>query len=343
MFKEARIKLTAWYLAIIMTISLSFSAVVYAGANQELTRLDNSQKLRQQRVDSISTFLIQQGLPIPPENNLQDWETLEHTRARVIWYLSLVNLSILVVSGLGGYFLAGQTLEPISKMVKDQKEFVGNASHELRTPLTSLKTEIEVALRDKKMSLYEARELLKSNLEDVNSIQKLSNYLLKLNKYENTEIELKFERINLGDIVLDVIKNVSAYAKQNKIRIAGKINPVYVNGNGEATSELTSILIENAIKYSGKAKKIEVSTTKKGLLIVRDFGVGMAGADIPHIFDRFYRADSSRSKDKVDGYGLGLSIAKSIVDKMGAKIKVQSKIGKGSTFSVQFPLNIRTV
>lgn len=338
MFKEARIKLTAWYLVIIMTISLSFSVVVYAGANQELIRFNDSQKLRQQRVDSISTFLLQQGLPVPQENNSQEWETLEHARARVIGSLAIINLSILVVSGLGGYFLAGQTLEPISKMVKDQKEFVGNASHELRTPITSLKTEIEVALRDKKMSLNEARELLKSNLEDVNSIQKLSNYLLKLNRYENTETEFKIEKINLGDIALDVIKNVGAYAKQKNIKITGKINPVFVNGNGEATSELTSILIENAIKYSGKAKKIEVSTTKKGLLIVRDFGIGIDSADIPHIFDRFYRADSSRCKDKVDGYGLGLSIAKSIADKMGAKIKVQSEIGKGSTFSVQFPV-----
>ncbi len=336
MFKEARIKLTAWYLVIIMAISLSFSVAIYAGINRELTRLDNFQRSKQQREDTISNLLIQRGFPVPPENQPFDLEGVGAARARIIWALGFINLSILVVAGVGGYLLAGLTLDPISKMVKDQKTFIGNASHELRTPLTSLKTEIEVALRDKKMTLSEAKDLLKSNLEDVNGMQKLSNYLLELNRYENSDSDIKMEKVNLGECTLNAIKNADLFSKENNIKIVKKISPVLVRGDNEAITEIAAILIDNAIKYSGDAKKIEITVNKDGLLIVRDYGLGIDEKDILHIFERFYRADSSRSKTKIDGYGLGLSIAGSIANHMGAKIKVQSKVGKGSTFSIQF-------
>lgn len=342
MFKEARIKLTAWYLVIVMAISFGFSGVIYASINQELMRFDNAQQLRQQRVDSLSTFLLQQGVPMSLGQQPQEFENVDIARTRIILSLVVVNISILLISGIGGYFLAGQTLEPISKMVKEQKEFVGNASHELRTPLTSLKTEIEVGLRDKKMKINGARDLLKSNLEDVNRMQKLSNYLLVLNRYENGDTNLDTKKINLAKIVSEAVKKNEFFASQKKIKIVSNITPVLVRGNEGATSELTSILLENAIKYSGSAKKINVSVTKNGVLTVKDYGIGITDADLLHIFDRFYRADSSRSKSDADGYGLGLSIAKSIADKLGAKIKVQSKLGKGSTFSVQFRSDIRS-
>jgi signal transduction histidine kinase len=173
-------------------------------------------------------------------------------------------------------------------------------------------------------------------------MQKLANYLHRLHRLENSDGNLKIEKIELGGIISKVIKETDSYAKQNKIKIVKNIVKVNIKGSEEYVAEIVSILIENAIKYSGNAKKIEVSTKKNGLLSVRDFGIGIEGKDLPHIFDRFYRVDSSRSKVNVEGYGLGLSIAKSISERLGARIKVQSKVGKGSTFSVQFPLNVRT-
>lgn len=339
MFKEARIKLTVWYSVIIMIVSLSFSGIIYVGINRELIRVDNLQKEREARLDDLRKFLIQNSLPFPLEAQSLEVETVEHARLRAIYALGLINVSILVISGIGGYLLAGLTLDPISEMVKEQKEFISNASHELRTPLTSLKTEIEVALRDKKLSPVQAKNILKSNLDDINSMQKLSNYLLKLHRFENSEVDMKMDKINLGNVILRVIKSKGSYARQNKIRIVKNIAKVYVNGNEEYITELAGILIENAIKYSGKAKKIEVSTKKGGFLVVRDFGIGIAKNDLPHVFDRFYRADSSRSKENAEGFGLGLSIAKSITERLGSKIKVQSKMGEGTTFSVQFASN----
>jgi two-component system sensor histidine kinase CiaH len=319
MFHKARIKLTGWYLLIIMAISLSFSVAIYAGINNELVRINNSQRARQERVETINTLLKQKGLPMPPESQIFEPETIDAARVRIISILGLINLSIVIISGLG------------------QKEFVGNASHELRTPLTSLKTEIEVSLRDKNMSVTEYKKLLKSNLEDVNSMQKLSNYLLELNRYTNSDYRPDIAKVDLAKVVSLVIKKIGPIANKNKIKILANLQKTNVSANSEALVELSTILIENAIKYSGESKKIEVNVLHGGKLEVKDFGVGISKADLPYIFDRFYRAESSRSKEKVDGYGLGLSIAKSIVDKLGGKIKVVSREGKGSTFIVQIP------
>jgi signal transduction histidine kinase len=168
-------------------------------------------------------------------------------------------------------------------------------------------------------------------------MQRLSNYLLELNRYGNTDFRLEVEKIDLAGVVGEVVKKIKPVADKNKIKIITKLKKVTVKGNTDALSELSRILIENAIKYSGNSKSIEVKTKRGGVFEVKDFGIGIPEADIPHIFDRFYRGESSRSKEKVDGYGLGLSIAKSIVDKLGGKIKVDSKLGEGTTFSVQIP------
>jgi len=215
---------------------------------------------------------------------------------------------------------------------------VSNASHELRTPLTSLRTEIEVALRDKELGVGSAKELLESNLEDVDSMQRLSNYLLELNRYENSDLKLEIKKVDLAEVAGRVIGQIEPIARKKGIKIVSKLQKTVVHGTEDSLTELSRILIENAIKYSGKSKNVEVKTKSGGIFEVKDFGIGIPLADIPHIFERFYRAESSRSKEKIDGYGLGLSIAKSIVDKLGGKIKVVSQEGKGSTFIVQIPV-----
>jgi two-component system, OmpR family, sensor histidine kinase CiaH len=318
MFKEARIKLTLWYLVIVMSISLFFSGVIYLGINNELARIESFQKVRIQRIVDGFPNPIQQ----PP---VVETDAIAEARLRIIATLGFINLFILIVAGLGGYFLAGETLQPIAKMVDEQKEFVGNASHELRTPLTVLKTEIEVALRSKKLGINEAKKLLESNLEDVNRMQKLSNYLLKLHKYENKDTGLVMKKVDLKDVVSKAAELVG-----NK-NIKTDLKKSIVVGDEDSLVEMTTILIDNAIKYGGKTKSVEIRTKSGGKIEIQDFGVGISQSEIPHIFDRFYRGDKSRNKE---GYGLGLSIAKSIVDAHKGKIEVISQEGKGSTFRV---------
>lgn len=302
-FNDARIKLTFFYLAIIMTISLFFSLIIYQGATVELTRIENLQRLRRPN----PAFLI-------------DPDIITESKARIFFSLLTINLIILGVSGFSGYFLAGKTLDPIAKMLEEQKEFVSNASHELRTPLSALKLEIEVALRDPKLNLIEAKKLLLSNLEDVNNMTKLSNYLLRLNKFQNGSSKPDFKKVDLSEVAEKAV---------GKQKIKTNLEKTIVNGNEDSLVELAGILVDNAIKYG---KDVEVSTKDK-ILKVKDKGLGISEEDLPHIFDRFYRGDKARG---TDGYGLGLSIAKQIADSHGAKIKVESKLDKGSVFKVIF-------
>lgn len=310
LFNNARTKLTLYYLAIIMTISMFFSLIIYHGATYELTRIEKMQRLRRPGI----AFLI-------------DPEIITETKSRVFLTLMSLNAIILAVSGISGYFLAGKTLNPISEMMEDQKDFVSNASHELRTPLTSIKSEIEVALRDSDLTLADTKKLLRSNLEEVNRMTNLSNYLLKLNRYHEGTLSIEFKEVDLAQIVKKAVG-------KRKMKLVLEKTIVY--GNEDSLFELTSILIDNAIKYSNNEKDITVMVVNKNnfkILDVTDNGIGISKVDLPHIFDRFYRSDKARNKD---GYGLGLSIAKQIVDMHGASIKVFSKSGKGSTFKVIF-------
>ncbi len=314
-FISARTRLTIYYLAIIMAISLFFSLIIYQGATFELRRIENMQKIRRPN----PAFLI-------------DPDIVRETKTRIFFTLLTINAFILGVSGVSGYFLSGKTLEPISRMVEDQKDFISNASHELRTPLSALKTQIEVALRDSKMTLAESKKLLKSNLDDVNSMTQLSNYLLKLNRFQSGNNKLDFKRCNLATIVKKVVQNNSQIISKGGNKVEKNLENVFVHGNEESLSELVSILLDNAIKY-GEGKNIKISVKKPRVFEISDNGLGIAANDLPHIFDRFYRGDKSRGKD---GYGLGLSIAKQIAENHGAKIKVISKENKGTSFKVIF-------
>lgn len=334
MFTQARLKLTAWYLLIIMLVSILFSLVIYRGVSFELER-----GLRRQIIHNI--------FPDSPNTNFSvntffDQDVFNEATDRIKWQLFLVNLTIFVVSGIAGYFLAGKTLDPIEVMVDEQKRFISDASHELRTPLTALKTEIEVSLRDKNFQLEQAKELLNSNLEEVNKIQTLTNYLLTLSRYQNIKNKLKFEQVQITKIVSDVIEKLQPISDLKEIKLISKIKDCVFDANPTGINEIITILIDNAIKYSHKKGEIIISSKsdKKHITIfVHDFGIGIKASDIPYIFNRFYRASTARNKEQVDGYGLGLSIAKTIVDLHNGKINIESNIGEGSTFIVKLPIH----
>jgi len=347
MFESARVKLTAWYLLIIMLISVLFSVVIYANVNSDLVRIQERQQRSQERQEEAQKLferLKEQGVLMPPmshQNLQQSFEEISEARTRLILVLLFINLGILGVSGIAGYFLAGMTLRPIQEMVIEQRRFITDASHEFRTPLTSLRSEMEVNLNDKSLSAGEARKVITSNLEDVIRLQTLSDNLLELAQYESTSSAQKFSVIRLEDVLLDALKKVSGIAKKKKIMIKNGIGKHEVTGNFDMLSELFVILLDNAIKYSPKDSHIIITAQKKDHHVnvaVKDSGIGIDTTDIPYIFERFYRTDLSRSKNTVGGYGLGLSIAKKIVHKHKGAISVKSKKDIGSTFIISLPL-----
>lgn len=332
MFKKARLKLTAWYLLIIMVISISFSIAIYRVLTNEITRIERIQKLRQEHLipSPLPTELRERTFRFDPE-------LVEETDNRLKLILLLINLGVLGFSSFAGYFLAGKTLKPLKDMVDEQNRFVTDASHELRTPLTSLKTSIEVNLRNKSLDLPAARKLLNSNLEDVNNLQSLSDSLIKLSQYEKNTVDYVVGKIYLTQVIKDSIKKVDKLAKHKKIKILINIKDDSVIGDKKSLSELFVILLDNAIKYSPNNSKINISSRSMDgqiLVEVADQGTGVSEEDINHLFDRFYRVSKSRTKNQIPGYGLGLSIAKKIVERHDGTITVKSEIGKGSVFSV---------
>jgi len=340
MFRSARIKLTAWYLLIIMLVSFSFSMVIYRMTTFELDRIERMQRLRVERQLPESLRIAS------PNNNVflrpLDPELVVETKNRLKMLLAFINLAILMISTGGGYFLAGKTLKPIKEMLDEQNQFVTDASHELKTPLTSLRTEIEVSLRNKKLTLDETKKLLKSNLEEVDHLQALSDGLIKLTQYQRGTNGLTFIELSLNSVFNEAVKKIANLAKNKKIEIVNKINDLKIQGNKQTLVELFVIFLDNAIKYSPRKTKIKLTSKKTDnhvLVYIIDQGIGIKEKDMSHLFDRFYRVDKARTKSEMTGYGLGLSIAKQIVEKHHGSIKVQSQPKKGTVFTVQLPVN----
>lgn len=335
MFKSATIKLTAWYLTLIMGLSFAFSLVLY---NVSANSLDVG--LEHQRITIRQQF--QQYFALSPTQldleRLRDSE-LSVAQQRLIANLILVNVGVLAIGGAASFWMARRTLRPIEQAMEAQKRFTADASHELRTPLTAMQTEIEVALRDKTLSNDDARELLQSNLEEVGKLQALSNGLLTLASQDKDHFAPT--PVSSSDIVAEAVKRASGAATRKTIQIENKTAEASIVGDRDSLVQLLSILLDNAIKYSPKRTTITITSQRKGsheLLSIADQGYGIKASDLPHIFERLYRADSARSKGHVEGYGLGLSIAKKIVQLHKGAIDVASSEGHGSTFTIRLPL-----
>jgi two-component system sensor histidine kinase CiaH len=351
MFHSARLRLTLWYVLLILGLTSLVSTFVYLGINQELQHLEQLQDVIQYKnptffetFEGDQHFSIQ--LPTPergatPGIRMKLIETdVSAIRWRIISTMVLVNAGIAVLIGLLSYFLAGKTLKPIQVMMEEQRRFLTDASHELRTPLTSLRTATEVSLRDKGLTLAEAKVLLSDNLEEVKNLQYLSEGLLRLSSLENQRATLSFQPLKVNDLLAEAIKKTKSQAQIKKITVKKEPTELIVTGDRLALIEVLVILLDNAIKYSPKNTQIQITAmAKKGWVSISivDQGMGIEAHDIPHIFDRFYRADQSRSTHFGSGYGLGLPIAQRIVRDHHGHIDVSSQPGRGSNFTVVLP------
>jgi len=291
---------------IVMIVSITFSFILYRISSREL----NFGFQKQTRI--LEKMPVHRDRLRPLDFERMRLEQLDQSSRALRNNLILFNLIILFLSGALSYFLARKTLQPIEEMMEEQNRFTSDASHELRTPLTAIKTETEVGLRDKNLNLSNAKNLLKSNLEEVSKLEHLSNALLKLAQYE-TKKEMLFKNISLEDILTEAYTRVEKQANTRKIKFENKLKDVKIKGDKDSLTELFIILLENAIKYSHKNSKIFITIKKIkkiAVIKVKDQGIGIKASGLPYVFNRFYRSDSSRSKIKTDGYGLGLSIAK---------------------------------
>lgn len=228
-------------------------------------------------------------------------------------------------------------------MVDEQNRFITDASHELRTPLTALRSELEATLLEKDLPAKEARNVLKSNLEEVINLQILSDNLLELAAQKKANNKKDFHDLSLLKITEEASKKVLPLAKKKSIIISNSISDVVIRGEKNYLVELFVILIDNAVKYSPPSTTVNLTSNKKDRMIlihVADQGIGIAPEDQTKIFERFYRTDKSRTKTQAKGYGLGLAIAKQIVDDHKGSIQVKSNGAQGSIFTVALPIQM---
>jgi two-component system sensor histidine kinase CiaH len=331
MFRSATFKLTLWYLAIVMAISLVFSVVLYHVATDELGRGLHNETMRISR-----QFPVFQGDPLLKPG--QDYDSGAH---RIL--LQLVSFNVIVLIGAGGasYWLARRTLRPIEEAHEQQKRFTADVSHELRTPLTALRMESEVALMNPKNGKQELRDTLGSNLEEITKLEDLINNLLRLTRLEAGELAQQFESLDSQAIANEAISQAQAAAKGRKITLESSIKDAKLTGDQASLVQLLVILLDNAIKYSPSGSTVKLSSAASGDRItfeIQDNGSGIDRETLEHIFDRFYRGkNSSRNKAAAEGYGLGLSIAKMIADVHKGNIQVSSRVGHGTTVSISLP------
>jgi len=226
---------------------------------------------------------------------------------------------------------------------RQQRDFVANVSHELRTPLTSIVGYVETVLDTEPLSPA-ANEFLETVLKNASRMHRLTEDLLMLAKVERGDVILEPMPISAELLVRDALATVSGapYAEDAKLEI-GEITEQRVMADEHAILQVLGNLLENALKYSsGMEQTPHVVVSARALedavqFSVQDFGPGIPSEHLPRLFERFYRVEKARSREK-GGTGLGLSIAKQLIEQHGGRIWVESDLGKGSTFLFTLPL-----
>jgi two-component system, OmpR family, sensor kinase len=230
-----------------------------------------------------------------------------------------------------------QTLERLEALFTSQQRLLADVSHELRTPLTVIKGNVDLMRRMKSLD----PESLASIDQEAGRLTRLVGGLLLLAQADTGKLALVMNKVELDLLITEVFQEMSILAASKVHLHLNEIDQVYVNGDRDRLKQVFINLTANAIQYTPQGGDVYVSLEQikdQARVIVRDTGPGIPAEDLPHIFERFYRAEKSRTRGKSTGFGLGLSIANWIVEKHGGRIEVVSKDGKGTTFAIWLPL-----
>ncbi|WP_094606066.1 Adaptive-response sensory-kinase SasA [Sporomusa silvacetica DSM 10669] len=265
---------------------------------------------------------------------------------------SLRDLLIVIASGLvigmiiivfASYNLARRSMIPIQASWEKQQQFVADASHELRTPLAVVTSNAELILRHPAHSVEEESIRVTNIIREVRRMTKLVSNLLTLARSDANQIEIKLDLVNGKEVIETVTELFIPLAEMEGLTLQVNLGEqLELMADKERLHQLLVILLDNAIKYTPPPGQLLITGSKQGgcmVITVEDSGPGIPTKDLPHVFDRFYRGDKARSREK-GGTGLGLSIAKWIVDQHGGKIDVVNKSGGGAKFSIVLPVKI---
>ncbi|WP_338707320.1 HAMP domain-containing sensor histidine kinase [Paenibacillus amylolyticus] len=256
----------------------------------------------------------------------------------LIYTFAVVGLVMLIVIYFLSRYFANRSIAPVREAFEKQKQFIGDASHELKTPLAIINTNADVLLANQEDTIANQAKWLHYIKSETERMTGLTNDLLYLTQMDDSRSTMIHAKFNMSDAVESIILPMEAVIFEKNISLDYNIEPnLTVHGNSEQIKQVILILLDNAVKYSGPKGAVNVTLQKQNndvMLAVSNTGEGIAPEHLDRIFDRFYRTDSSRAR-KHGGHGLGLAIARSIVDQHKGELYARSVVGEGATFYVR--------
>lgn len=317
-FTRARLKLTLFYILISVLMLTVFSfAAIYA-----------------ERIAFIKIQTVFGDPKTRPFLSMVLSERITNFEGDFIRVLFLFDGILIIFSAVASWFLSGKTLKPIEIMIDEQKNLAADISHELRTPLTTIAMEVEAIKNTNKNLNKDIKDAFVSILEEVFKMRSLVDGLL----YSFRPNSTVKEKVNLSQIIKHTLDKMKFALNKKKARVKlSVLNDIFIKGDAIELSRMFSIFIDNALKYSKNNLSINVQVKKnknKINLIISDNGIGIPESDLKYIYQRFYRGLKHK---KYSGSGLGLNIAKKIIEKHRGEISVESKIDKGTIFTLVFP------
>lgn len=256
---------------------------------------------------------------------------------KLIYTFSAVALVMLIIIYFISRFFANRAIAPVKEAFEKQKQFIADASHELKTPLAVIRTNTDVLLANRDETVGSQAKWLGYIKQETERMNKLTSDLLYLTEMEGARSSMLFAKFDLSEAVETIILTMEAVIYEKQLQLSYEIEPeLIVTGNREQIKQVVIILLDNAVKYANAKGSVTISLKKQhqdAVLSVANTGDGIAPEHLSRIFDRFYRTDASRSR-KQGGYGLGLAIAKSIVEQHKGKLYARSAVGESAVFDM---------
>ncbi len=256
---------------------------------------------------------------------------------RLEYQLILASVVALVLGALASLLMALRSLRPISVAFQKQREFVADASHELRTPLTLIRTNVEAWLR---RATGTPPTYGRNVLDEVDQLNRIVGDLTTLALADARQLRIERKPVELNDVVRELMSQTQPLADERGVLLKPELNGgVRVDADASRVRQLLLILLDNALSHTESGGEVSIGVARlngHARVTVTDTGAGIPAEDMPHIFERFYRADKARTREN-GGSGLGLAIAKWIVDAHKGDIKVKSAPGEGTSVSISLP------
>ena len=291
--------------------------------------------------DSIEYLNLQK-----PTQNCLLFSIFDYTsyisNTNVMFFSLLIGYFIVIVLlSFSAIIIAERTISPIREAFYKQKELIANASHELKTPLTVINTNLSVLENNKTETIESQNRWINNIIEQTNRMNRLIYQMLDLSKTESLLASETKQPIQLSELIEKLVMEFEVNAFEKKIHVTSNIEEnIVFNGNMENMIKLFTILIDNAIKYTQENGAIDLSLTQKKNKIeftIQNTGKGIEKENLGKVFQRFYKQDESYNQDSNHSFGLGLAIAKAIVNQLNGTITVTSEVNVHTTFVVKLP------